>query len=151
LVLIPLTIVPGFLVSLIVQDFADRLLAEGTDPSTLRNTVMPLRVIAKWHEARGDIAVNPTRSVQLPSVRGTRDRIASPDEAARLIAALKPADRALWGAAFYAGLRRRELQARRKRKGPHLAGPFGHPVSGGQARDRRTGPSSRPSRCSRKP
>jgi ketosteroid isomerase-like protein len=44
-----------------VQDFADRLLAEGTDPSTLRNTVMPLRVIAKWHEARGDIAVNPTR------------------------------------------------------------------------------------------
>jgi hypothetical protein len=70
LVLIPLTIVPGFLVSLIVQDFADRLLAEGTDPSTLRNTVMPLRVIAKWHEARGDIAVNPTRRVQLPSVRG---------------------------------------------------------------------------------
>jgi integrase len=96
-----------------VEDFADRLLAEGMDASTLRNTIMPLRVICKWHEGRGDIATNPTRGVQLPAVRGTRDRIASPDEAANLIAALKPADRALWGAAFYAGLRRGELQALR--------------------------------------
>jgi integrase len=44
-------------------------------------------------------------------VRGGRDRIASPAEAARLVAALPETDRAVWATAVYAGLRLGELQA----------------------------------------
>jgi integrase len=40
-------------------------------------------------------------------------RIASPEEAAALVAALHTEDRPLWATAFYAGLRRGELQALR--------------------------------------
>jgi integrase len=98
-----------------VQDLADRLLAEGLDPSTIRNTLMPLRVIYRRAVARGDVAVNPTARVELPAVRGRRDRVVSPDQADRLLAVLTPHDRALWGAAVYAGLRRGELMAWRWR------------------------------------
>jgi integrase len=55
--------------------------------------------------------VNPTTGLQLPAVRGGRDRIADPDEAAKLIAALPVHDQALWATALYAGLRRGELMA----------------------------------------
>jgi integrase len=94
-----------------VQDLADRLLAEGRDPSTIRNALMPLRVIYRRAIARGDIAVNPCSGIELPAVRGKRDRIASPQEAASLLAALPEADRALWATALYAGLRYGELAA----------------------------------------
>ena len=40
--------------------------------------------------ALDEVAVNPTSGVQLPAVRGKRERIASPAEAAQLIAALPP-------------------------------------------------------------
>lgn len=96
-----------------VQDFADRLLAAGTDPSTIRNTMMPLRAIFRRAVARGEVAVNPTSGLELPAVRGRRERIASPDEAAKLIEALPERDRALWATALYGGLRRGELQALR--------------------------------------
>jgi integrase len=51
--------------------------------------------------------------LRLPAVRGRRDRIASPVEAAALIAALPEQDRALWATAMYAGLRHGELRALR--------------------------------------
>src|SRR4051812_28096718 len=41
------------------------------------------------------------------------ERIAAPVEAERLLAALRVEDRALWGCAFYAGLRRGEIAALR--------------------------------------
>jgi integrase len=94
-----------------LQDFADRLLAKGLDPSTIRNTLMPMRVIYRRAVARGDVAVNPTSGLELPAVRGSRDRIASPDEAATLIAAVPETDHALWACAMYAGLRLGELRA----------------------------------------
>jgi integrase len=94
-----------------VQDFADRLIAEGLDASTVRNALMPLRAIYRRAVARGDIAINPTRELELPAVRGRRERIATPDEARKLLAALPERDRALWATAMYAGLRRGELQA----------------------------------------
>jgi integrase len=96
-----------------VQDFADRLLAEGLDPSAIRNTLMPLRAIFRRAVALGEIAVNPTTGLELPAVRGKRDRIASPEEAKAcgLLDALPPANQALWATAFYAGLRRGELRA----------------------------------------
>jgi integrase len=43
-------------------------------------------------------------------VRGRRERVASVDEAAALLAALPAFERALWATAFYAGLRLGELQ-----------------------------------------
>jgi integrase len=94
-----------------VQDLADRLLARGLDPSTIRNAVLPLRAIYRRALARGEVAVNPTSGVALPAVRGTRDRIASPAEAAKLIAALPEEDRGIWATAMYAGLRLGELRA----------------------------------------
>jgi integrase len=96
-----------------VQDFADRLCADGLDPSTVRNTLMPLRAIFRRALARGEVAVNPTSGLELPAMEGTRDRIASPAEAADLLGALPERDRALWAAAMYAGLRRGELLALR--------------------------------------
>ncbi|MGH2934981.1 MAG: tyrosine-type recombinase/integrase [Gaiellaceae bacterium] len=98
-----------------LQDLADRWLADGLDPSTIRNAFMPLRVLYRRALSRGDVAVNPTTGLELPAVRGRRDRIASPVEAATLIAALPEGDRAVWATAAYAGLRLGELQALRDR------------------------------------
>jgi integrase len=96
-----------------LQDLADRLLAEGLDPSTIRNTFLPVRALFRRAVARGDVAVNPTTGLELPAVRGRRDRIAAPAEAERLVDALSASDRALWATAFYAGLRLGELRALR--------------------------------------
>jgi integrase len=62
-------------------------------------------------ERADHVAVNPVAGVELPSVRGRRERIASPAEAAALIDALPADDRAVWATAFYAGLRLGELWA----------------------------------------
>jgi integrase len=51
--------------------------------------------------------------VDVPDRAPKPKRIASADEAARLIAALPEPDRPLWATAFYAGFRRGELQALR--------------------------------------
>ncbi len=94
-----------------VQRLADDLLASGADPSTIRNALKPLQVIYRRAVEDGDLAVNPCEGLRIPAARGRRERIASPSEAVALIAALRSEDRALWGCAFYAGLRRGELRA----------------------------------------
>jgi integrase len=94
-----------------VQRLADELLAAGADASTIRNALKPLQVIYRRAIEDGDLAVNPCERLRLPAARGRRERIASPSEAAALIAAVRPDDRALWACAFYAGLRRGELRA----------------------------------------
>jgi integrase len=94
-----------------LQRVVERWRAEGMSPSSIRNALMPLRAIYRYHAAVDDLTINPTRGVQLPAVRGRRERIATPAEAARLLAALPASERALWGTAFYAGLRRGELRA----------------------------------------
>jgi integrase len=96
-----------------VQVLADDLLAAGADPSTVRNALKPLQVIYRRAIEDGDLGASPCERLRLPAARGRRERIASPAEAAALIAALGPDDRALWGCAFYAGLRRGELRALR--------------------------------------
>lgn len=90
-----------------VQRLIDEWRAAGLQPNTLN----PLQVIARRAVRDGDLAIDPTDGLELPAIRGRRDRIASPAEAAALIAALPAADRALWATAFYAGLRRGELRA----------------------------------------
>jgi integrase len=96
-----------------LQDLADKLCAEGLDASTVRNTLMPLRVIFRRALVRGDVALNPSTGLELPAVEGRRDRIASPAEATALLAALPDRDRAVWATAIYGGLRRGELLALR--------------------------------------
>ena len=96
-----------------LQEFVDSLLASELSASTIRNTMNPLQAIYR-HAVRGEvIAINPTREVDLPIARGRRDRIATAAEASRLLAALPDEDRPIWATAFYAGLRRGELQALR--------------------------------------
>jgi integrase len=95
----------------VLQDYADRAVAAGRSPSTIRNTLLPLRAIYRRALLRGEVSVNPTLKLQLPAVRPRRERVARADEAAALIEALPAGDRALWATAFFSGLRRGELQA----------------------------------------
>jgi integrase len=96
-----------------VQSFVDDLLASGRDPSTIRNALMPLRIIYRRALEDGDVAVNPCAGLRLPASRGRRDRIVSPEQATTLLASLAQSDRALWALALYAGLRRGEIMALR--------------------------------------
>jgi integrase len=96
-----------------LQALADRLAAEGLNPSTIRCTMLPVRAVFRRAVSRGELAINPCDGLELAAARGRRDRIASPDEAESLIAAVSEQDRAIWATAMYAGLRRGELQALR--------------------------------------
>ncbi len=96
-----------------VQDLVDELVAQGLNASTIGTTLNVLRNVYRRALARGEVAINPTAGLEMPAVRGGRDRIASPDEGARLLAALPASDRALWATAMYGGLRRGELMALR--------------------------------------
>ncbi|MBA2504516.1 MAG: site-specific integrase [Thermoleophilaceae bacterium] len=97
-----------------LQQFVD-LLVEGHAPTTVECTMLPLRRMYHRALTRGQVQVNPTAGLELPRARGGRDRIASPKEAAKLLAALEVGDRVIWAAAMYAGLRRGELRALRGR------------------------------------
>ena len=94
-----------------VQRLADQLVEEGLSASTVRNALMPLRAICRRALTRGDIQINPTLGLELPAQDAGRDRVASPEEGAILLAALPESDRAIWATAMYAGLRLGELQA----------------------------------------
>ena len=95
-----------------VQKFiVEAMHKDGSDPDTIHNAVMPLRVIFRRAVRDGAVAANPTSDLELPARDGTRDRVASPTEAKELLDALPRGHRALWASAFYAGLRRGELQA----------------------------------------
>jgi integrase len=80
-------------------------------PNTVRNRLTALQAVLAWAAPRGLIHVNPARDLRLPSGETPRERIATPDEAAALIAALPPRDQAALGLMFYAGLRRGEALA----------------------------------------
>lgn len=96
-----------------LQALVDRLVAAGHSASKVHNVVMPVRVICRHAIERDELLVNPTTNLRLPVANGRRERVASPAEAAELIAALPESDRALWSTACYAGLRRGELRGLR--------------------------------------
>src|SRR5436190_11090882 len=50
-----------------VQDVVDRMVADGHQASTVRNTLMPLRAIFRRSLARGEVALNPAGGVELPA------------------------------------------------------------------------------------
>jgi integrase len=93
-----------------IQDFADELRARGLSPSTINNIVDPLRVIFRRAIRRDEIAIDPTNDLEMPAIRGRRDRIEPPDKAHELLAALPTSERALWATALFCGLRRGELR-----------------------------------------
>jgi integrase len=96
-----------------VQALVDRMLGDGLDPATIRNTLNPLQAIFRRAMQREQVAVNPTQGLDLPRAQGRRERIASPEEAGELLLAVPDGDRAVWATAMYAGLRRGELRALR--------------------------------------
>lgn len=96
-----------------VQRLADELLAAGRDPSTIRNALMPLRVIYRRALEDGDVAISPCTALRLPATRGRRERIVSPEKAAGLLRVLPEGEKPLWALALYAGLRRGEIMALR--------------------------------------
>src|SRR5207245_3195565 len=110
-----------------------------------RHTLRPL--LASSRRARGEVPVNPTTGLELPAVEGSRDRIASPAEAAALLAALAARDRALWATAMYAGLRRGELLALRW-EDVDLAGGVIHVECSWDAKEGFVAPKSRAGRRS---
>lgn len=94
-----------------LQRWVDELVTPERSPSTIRNIVAALRALVGFAELRGWVLVNPCNGLRLPAGEKARERIASPVEAAELIAAMRPKDRATLGLAVYAGLRLGELLA----------------------------------------
>jgi integrase len=98
-----------------VQAFADGLLAAGLAPGTVSNILNPVQAFYRRALDRDKLTYNPAAGVDLPTDSLARPkRIASAADAAALLGALPEADRPLWATAFYAGLRRGELQALRR-------------------------------------
>ena len=99
-----------------VQDFVDEMLADGLSPSTVKNILNPIQTFYRRAKDREELIHNPTERIDVPSARSRRPRrIASREEAAQLLLPLPAIDQAIWATAFYAGLRRGELQALRCR------------------------------------
>lgn len=96
-----------------VQRVVEAMVARGAAPATVKNALMGLRVLYRLALRDEDVPKSPLVGLELPRVRGRRDRVASPEEATTLIDALPEQDRALWGMAFYAGLRLGEIGALR--------------------------------------
>jgi hypothetical protein len=74
---------------------------------------IPCQAIYRRH--RRQVLTDPTDGLDLPEAGGRRKRVATPAEAALLIAAAPDEHRAVWATAAYAGLRRGELRAHRVR------------------------------------
>jgi integrase len=96
-----------------VQELVDDL-AETLSESSVRNTIDPLRAIYRRAIRRDEVLLNPTTNLEVPASEGQRELRPTPvTEARRLLDALPTQERATWATAFFAGLRRGELQALR--------------------------------------
>lgn len=96
-----------------VQDFIDDLRAQGLSASTIANILDPLRVIFRRAMRRDEISIDPTDNLDLPAIRGRRDRTEPPEVAHQLLAALPDSEKASWAVALFCGLRRGELRGLR--------------------------------------
>jgi integrase len=96
-----------------VQAFVEHLRGRKLAASTITNILDPLRVIFRRALRDDEILIDPTDGLELPAVRGRRDRIESPESAHELLAALPDGEKAFWAIALFAGLRRGELRALR--------------------------------------
>jgi integrase len=92
-----------------VQRLVDGLVRAGLAPATVDVAITPLKAFYRRALGRGEVRVNPTVGIEAPAVRSERKRVVAPGDAELMVAALEPAERALWATAMYAGLRRGEL------------------------------------------
>jgi integrase len=93
------------------QRLVTTLHKQGLAPSTIRNTLDPVRTIYRRLLSLDEVDVNATRGLEFPVTEEARDRVAAPAEGALLLAALSYPERAVYATAMYAGMRRGELQA----------------------------------------
>ena len=94
------------------QIWIDRLSASGLSRSRIASHVAVASAIYAWAltPSRRFVSRNPLRLVELPpNDEKPRLRVAFAPEAAQLLAALEPEDRLPYAVAFYAGLRRGEI------------------------------------------
>jgi len=92
-----------------LRRYVEELQAADLGPSTIRNRLMPLRVIYRRAAEDGSIAVSPLSGLRLPPSRGRREAAVEPGTAAALVAALPIGPRIVYALALYAGLRRGEI------------------------------------------
>lgn len=98
-----------------VQRLVADLRTAGKSPSTVRNILMPLRVLVRRESLLGNLDHDPFVKGVLPTGSGKRERFADRHEVDRLLDALDYPERAFFALAFYAGLRRGEISALRWR------------------------------------
>jgi integrase len=97
-----------------LEHLAGELLADGLSTRSVRNQFNPIEALYRYEIRQERLGHSPCEGVELPAGKAQRaTRIATKEEAAELLAALPATDRPLWATAFYAGLRRGELQALR--------------------------------------
>jgi integrase len=86
----------------------------GLAAGTVSNVLNPVQALYRRLIDRDVLTHNPATRLDLPAKGNVRPRrIVSGPDAARMLAVLRDDDRPVWAAAFYAGLRRGELQALR--------------------------------------
>ncbi len=99
-----------------VQAFADELLGSGLAPKTVANVLSPIQTLYRRLIDRDMLTYNPATRIDLPTQASSRPRrIVTSSDAAEMLAVLRDEEQPIWAAAFYAGLRRGELQALRVR------------------------------------
>lgn len=98
-----------------VQALVDGLRRKGLKPSTVHNKLDPLRVVYRRAVNRDLVGTDPTANLELPLVRGRRERVVSRERARLFLDTLPEGERALWATALYGGLRVGELRALRWR------------------------------------
>lgn len=91
----------------------DEMLGRGLSGSRVHGVLNALRAVLRRPLQQDELQTNPTVGLDLPATGESRDRAASPAEAAKLLAALPEEDRALWATALYGGLRRGEIRGLR--------------------------------------
>lgn len=95
-----------------VQKLVDELAVEGSS-SSVRNALMPLRLIVRFALQRDLIDANPFQAIQLPAKHEEPVQVLSMTEAKSVISTLSGRDQAVFATALFAGLRLGELRALR--------------------------------------
>jgi integrase len=94
-----------------LQELVGRLIAAGLSGSKVRNVIVAVQAVYRHNRRR--VLVNPARDLDLPEPGGTREWDGTPEDAKAYVDAAREDERAMWAAAFYAGLRAGELRALR--------------------------------------
>ena len=92
-----------------LQAIIEQMNGAGYKGQTVRNAIVAMQAFYRWKKP----PIDPTVNLDLPEPGARRERAASPAEAENLLGALEGDAHDVYAAAFYAGLRRGELQALR--------------------------------------